>query len=212
MPLFSHKHKEDRAMDRDVHDKHNRNTLTGPGNHANPTAPGITGPTATTHPAGAAGVGSAGAAYGGTQGYNTDLGVNQHQQPYGINSTDPNIVPTNHFNSGQNSGGGSRMAGKMEHAVGTLVGSESLKVKGMQKEQEAQAFKMQSAEIAEAERLEKEAMLRRERAVQHGAHPHNKPLGGAQGLTNNQGLNPTQDLNQPNTRNPGLSGQGGPIY
>lgn len=61
------------------------------------------------------------------------------------------------------------MAGKVEHAVGSLVGSQALKAKGIQKEQEASAFKAQSAEIAEAERLEKEAMLRRERAVQHGS-------------------------------------------
>lgn len=60
------------------------------------------------------------------------------------------------------------MAGKVEHAVGSLVGSQALKAKGMQKEQEASAYKAQSAEIAEAERLEKETMLRRERAVQHG--------------------------------------------
>ena len=60
------------------------------------------------------------------------------------------------------------MTGKVEHAVGSLVGSQALTTTGMQKEQEAQAFKAQSAEIAEAERLEKEALLRRERAVQHG--------------------------------------------
>lgn len=83
-------------------------------------------------------------------------------------TNDPNVVPTGHFNNNQHSGSGSSTAGKIEHAVGSLVGSQALKAKGMQKEQEAQAFKAQSTEIAEAERLEKEAMLRRERAVQHG--------------------------------------------
>ena len=34
---------------------------------------------------------------------------------------------------------------------------------------EANAYKAQSSELAEAERLEREAMLRRERAVAHGA-------------------------------------------
>ena len=37
------------------------------------------------------------------------------------------------------------------------------------------------AELAEAERLEREAMLRRERAVAHGAHPDNRHLGGQPG-------------------------------
>ena len=85
---------------------------------------------------------------------------------------DPSIPPAQHINanSGPNhhTGAGSRMAGKMEHAVGTMVGSQALKARGIQKEQEAQAFKHQSAELAEAEKLEREAMLRRERAVQHG--------------------------------------------
>lgn len=49
-----------------------------------------------------------------------------------------------------------------------MVGSQALKMKGIQKEQEAQAFKQQSAELVEAEKLEREALLRRERAVQHG--------------------------------------------
>lgn len=40
----------------------------------------------------------------------------------------------------------------------------------MEKEREAQAVKMQRAEITEAERLEHEAKLRRERAVQHGQY------------------------------------------
>jgi hypothetical protein len=33
---------------------------------------------------------------------------------------------------------------------------------------EAQAFKVQSAELGEAERLEREALMRRQRAVAHG--------------------------------------------
>ncbi|KAI0828607.1 hypothetical protein BC628DRAFT_80938 [Trametes gibbosa] len=96
----------------------------------------------------------------------------------------PSVPPTNHINahSGSHSGGGmgTRLAGKAERAAGALVGSQALKEKGYQKEQEAGAFKMQSAEIAEAERLEKEALMRRERAVAHGAHPDNRNLGGQQ--------------------------------
>jgi hypothetical protein len=38
---------------------------------------------------------------------------------------------------------------------------------------EAEAYKRQAAELSEAERLEQEARVRRERAVAHGAHPGN---------------------------------------
>ncbi|KAI0642742.1 hypothetical protein C8Q79DRAFT_916811 [Trametes meyenii] len=98
-------------------------------------------------------------------------------------SMNPSVPPASHINtsSGHTSGGaGSRLAGKAERAAGAMVGSQALKEKGFQKEQEAGAFKMQSAEIAEAERLEKEALMRRERAVAHGAHPDNRHLGGMQ--------------------------------
>ena len=90
----------------------------------------------------------------------------------------PAVPPASHINTQQPSatssvgggggGAGSRLAGKAERAVGSLVGSQALKERGLQKELEAGAFKMQSAEIAEAERLEKEALMRRERAVAHG--------------------------------------------
>ncbi|EJC99338.1 uncharacterized protein FOMMEDRAFT_170628 [Fomitiporia mediterranea MF3/22] len=74
-------------------------------------------------------------------------------------------------------GGGSRLAGKVESAVGTMLGSENLKRKGMEKEQESQALKVQASELSEAERLEQAALARRERAVAHGAHPDHKHLG-----------------------------------
>jgi len=110
------------------------------------------------------------------------------------------VPPANHLNQGQQQGGGGRrFEGKLEHAVGSMVGSQALKNKGIQKEQEAGAFQAQSAEIAEAERLEQEALTRRERAVAHGAHPDNKYLGGGQ-----LGGNPTQQA----SGNPG-AGVGG---
>jgi len=59
--------------------------------------------------------------------------------------------------------------GKVEHAVGTIVHSESLKAKGIAKEQEAIAIKNQSLETREAERLESQAGLARDRANQHAA-------------------------------------------
>ena len=43
---------------------------------------------------------------------------------------------------------------------------------------EADALKAQAAELSEAERLEREAISRRERAVAHGAHPELRRLGG----------------------------------
>ena len=65
-------------------------------------------------------------------------------------------------------GAGTRMTGKVENAIGTMIGSSALKAKGLQKEQEANAVKAQTRELQEAERLEHEALMRRERAVGHG--------------------------------------------
>src|SRR5271168_2924176 len=88
-----------------------------------------------------------------------------------------------------NNGGSSslqRTIGKVESAIGFLIGSDSLKAKGQQKERyviyrkqffsstdafwifsQANSLKFQGLEIAEAERLEQEALMRRERAVNH---------------------------------------------
>ncbi|KAI0918673.1 hypothetical protein AcV5_002599 [Taiwanofungus camphoratus] len=117
-------------------------------------------------------------------------------QGYGnnqVNSADPyanenasGIPPASNVNQNgrRGGGGGRRLEGRAEQAVGSMVGSQALQAKGAQKEQEANAMKAQSAEIAEAERLEREAVLRRERAVAHGAHPDNKHLGGNRGANN----------------------------
>jgi len=70
------------------------------------------------------------------------------------------------------------MIGKVEATVGTLTGSQSLHEKGLARQQEAAALKAQAAELSEAERLEKDALARRERAVAHGAHPDHRHLGG----------------------------------
>ncbi|KZV72742.1 hypothetical protein PENSPDRAFT_733366 [Peniophora sp. CONT] len=108
------------------------------------------------------------------------------QQPLGGGSAfaEPGLAPTNHISQqpGHSHGGGSKAAvGKAESAIGGVIGSSALKNRGLEKEQEANAIKAQSAELAEAERLEREAMLRRERAVAHGAHPENRHLGGQTG-------------------------------
>ncbi|KAJ7589353.1 hypothetical protein C8J56DRAFT_1164147 [Mycena floridula] len=72
---------------------------------------------------------------------------------------------------------GHSLAGKVERVAGTVLGSSSLKAKGIQKEHEAKAAKVQSSELAEAEMLEAEALMRKERAVAQGAHPDNRHLG-----------------------------------
>ncbi|KIM46730.1 hypothetical protein M413DRAFT_422079 [Hebeloma cylindrosporum] len=81
----------------------------------------------------------------------------------------------------QSSGGsvGQRLTGKFQSALGSLVGSDSLKAKGLQKEQEANSAKQKRQDLAEAEaeRLEDEALMGRERAVGHGAHPVESSLG-----------------------------------
>ncbi|KAJ7171509.1 hypothetical protein C8R46DRAFT_1349458 [Mycena filopes] len=106
----------------------------------------------------------------------------------GMGGGDPAIPASEHLGTGvggggaqQHHAGGGAVTGKIEQKVGALVGSEALKAKGLQKEQEALAFKVQSQELAEAEGLEREAGLRRERAVAHGAHPDNRHVGGMGG-------------------------------
>ncbi|GJJ10831.1 hypothetical protein Clacol_005059 [Clathrus columnatus] len=99
--------------------------------------------------------------------------------------------------------------GKLEHAAGTLLCSSTLKAKGIQKEQEAQALKVQSAEITAAQRLEQEARARRERAVAHGADPQvlqtmggNNNVGAGQGVSggamgnSNMNTMPQPQMNQ----------------
>ncbi|KAF9530211.1 hypothetical protein CPB83DRAFT_188894 [Crepidotus variabilis] len=94
-------------------------------------------------------------------------------------------------NAPSGGGTGTRLTGKVESALGSALGSSALKAKGMEKEREANAVKLQSQELAEAERLEKEALLRRERAVGHGAHPANSALGagGMGGTTGHSNMN-----------------------
>jgi hypothetical protein len=75
------------------------------------------------------------------------------------------------------------IVGKLEHAVGTALCSSTLRAKGLEKEREAQALKVQAAELGQAEGLEAEANARRERAVAHGAHPHNLNAGATAGNT-----------------------------
>jgi len=160
------------------------------------TGPGMTGPG--HHPHGAA----AGTGHGyddpnyNTYAADTQPYAGQHGAMGGMGAAAPynetthghghrtaGVPPTGNLNnSGQNRGGaGLGMTGKVEKAVGSMVGSSALKAKGLQKEQEANALKAQSLELEEAERLEQEARMRRQRAVDHGAHPDQSGLGGRLG-------------------------------
>jgi hypothetical protein len=98
------------------------------------------------------------------------------------NSTGPQVHPDDQHSRSL------EMKGKLQSAAGTLLMSNALKAKGEQKQREAYALNMQSAELAEAERLEEEARTRRERAVQHGAHPNHGHLGGIVPGSNNNDI------------------------
>ena len=83
---------------------------------------------------------------------------------------------------------GKEILGKVEHAIGTVMGSSTLKARGAEKEQyvhfffstsmyidgycrgsrSAQSEKLQNAELAQAKRLEGEAAVRREHAADQG--------------------------------------------
>ncbi|KAG8965466.1 hypothetical protein FRC03_000463 [Tulasnella sp. 419] len=54
--------------------------------------------------------------------------------------------------------------GKLEHAAGILISSQSMKAKGLAKEEEGKRLRMQAEDIAQAEVLEREAAMRRQRA------------------------------------------------
>jgi len=71
------------------------------------------------------------------------------------------------------------MKGKAQQLAGMVLSSQSMKAKGLAKEQEAVALRHQGENLEQAERHEAEARLARERAVAHGAHPEHGELGGA---------------------------------
>jgi len=62
------------------------------------------------------------------------------------------------------------------------MNSQALHHQGLQKEREAAALRQQAQELNAAERLEEQAQTFRDRAVQGGAHPAHRTLGGAGGL------------------------------
>jgi hypothetical protein len=64
------------------------------------------------------------------------VGGQPMQQGVGDTGAASGLAPINHHANGQQQGKGtSRAAGKVEHAVGTLIGSDALKTRGLEKEQ-----------------------------------------------------------------------------
>lgn len=121
------------------------------------------------------GMGPGAGATGGTGATGaTGLGASAAHQPMAP-QTD---MHGNAVHPGNHGTGGQKLEGKLQVAVGTMIGSQSLKAKGHAKEQEAVALNAQAAELSEAERHEQAALARRERAVAHGAHPDLRHLGG----------------------------------
>ena len=108
---------------------------------------------------------------------------NEAQHP-GTGAPDPNIKP-------------SKFGGKVQTAIGTMVGSDSLRAKGIEKERsvcsvsclitpglsssfpharrEARNLTVQSNELAQAESLEREAQMHRDRAMGGGEYSLGMP-------------------------------------
>jgi hypothetical protein len=94
-------------------------------------------------------------------------------------------------------GGMKALEGKIERGLGTMVGSASLKAKGIEKEQEAAAMKVQAAHLERAERLETEAATHRDRAVAYGAPAEHRHVGGVRPSGDNSAMPGEQMVSQP---------------
>jgi len=126
---------------------------------------------------------------GANNGPGSGLAPSQHPHPShavhpGTGVPDPNTKP-------------SKLGGKVQTAIGTMVGSDSLRAKGMEKERsvcsvsclispglnnpfpharsEARDLNMQSNELAQAESLEREAQMHRDRAMGGGEYSFEVP-------------------------------------
>jgi hypothetical protein len=64
---------------------------------------------------------------------------------------------------------GTKLTGKAESALGSMIGSNALKAKGLQKEREANNANSQRLDLAEADRLEHQALLLRQKVASQGA-------------------------------------------
>jgi len=134
-------------------------------------------------------------------GSGADPNFMRYDQPGANNGPGPGYTPSQHPypNEANHPGTGipdshakpSKFGGKIQTAIGTMVGSESLRAKGMEKERfvffasldlartqqyithtnrEARTLNMQSSELAQAESLEREAQMHRDRAMGGGGY------------------------------------------
>lgn len=143
---------------------------------------------------GGVGTGSTGTAAGRHTG-TTGTGIHNTTGSHTTGTTGAHTTGTGaHTSGGTPSGVKSKeIVGKVEIAVGKALHSNSLLVKGETKLEQAQSIRAQHSELTEAERLEQEAKLARDRAGQHGAAAHGH-AGAGGGLTQ-----------------PGVAGPGGPV-
>ncbi|KAH6906851.1 hypothetical protein BKA70DRAFT_399555 [Coprinopsis sp. MPI-PUGE-AT-0042] len=104
----------------------------------------------------------------GTHGGMTSHGAQGLDDTHGYRGNIPNTT-TGHTSSG---GGatGTRMTGKIESAIGSAFNSESMKIKGLEKQREADLINKQGSELAQAEGLEREAVMHRQRAEGLATH------------------------------------------
>lgn len=131
----------------------------------------------------------------------TDPNLMRYDQPGTNNGPGPGFTPSQHPYPNEANYTGmdtsdhskhSRFGGKVQTAIGTMVGSDTLRAKGMEKERfvcfisrlisprlsslfphtrrEARNLNMQSSELAQAESLEREAQMHRDRAMGGGRY------------------------------------------
>jgi len=126
---------------------------------------------------------------GANNGPGSGLAVSQYPHPNEAGHPGTGVPETNTKPS--------KFGGKVETAIGTMIGSDSLRAKGIEKERsvcsvsylispglkdsfphprsEARNLTVQSNELAQAESLEREAQLHRDRAMAGGEYSFEKP-------------------------------------
>lgn len=139
----------------------------------------------------------------GTTGHHTSgMPTDPHSSTVGTHGG--GVPPAAHGSGG--SGAGKALEGKIEKGLGTVLGSTSLKARGLEKEREAEMIKVQAAELEHAETLEAQARQARERAVASGAHPGNRTLGGGHTSEGHHGTGYGEQYGQQPGMGPGVGG------
>ncbi|TFY60566.1 hypothetical protein EVJ58_g5059 [Rhodofomes roseus] len=173
MPLFKSKaQKAQQARDADATHHDMNDPHTAPQGHS--AGPGV-GAGAGAGPGAGPGIGAndyaqSNNAPGHTNAVGRHEGGGRHQHDnVNANNAPPGYTGTGHHNGGP--------VDRAEQHVENIVGAKAVRNQAGDKESEVNAIKAQSAELTEAERLEREAKMHRDRAVAGGAHPANQRLG-----------------------------------